>query len=59
MYEGEAFRASTGQWAWRVKQDGVEIVGGGGYPSEEEAIEAMRDELEQRRIGDDYAQGPR
>lgn len=44
-YEGRAFKAPSGQWSWAIAEDGVDIVGGAGYESEDEALEAMYDEL--------------
>lgn len=51
-YEGRVFRAASGQWSWAIDDhtDGVEIVGGAGYESEDEAFEALKVEIPSRRV---------
>ena len=44
-YEGKAYLAASGQWGWVITEDDEEIVRGAGYESEEEALEAMYDQL--------------
>lgn len=44
-YEGEAYRAPSGSWSWRIREHGTEIAGGAGYASELDAWQAMFDEL--------------
>jgi len=44
-YEGKAYLAPSGQWAWAITEDGEEIVRGAGYESEDEALQAMYDQL--------------
>lgn len=45
MYTGEVKQAASGQWAWCVCEDGVAIVSGAGYDTEEEAEVDMAEEL--------------
>ncbi len=45
MYTGEVKQAASGQWAWCVCEDGVAIVSGAGYDTEEEAEVDMTEEL--------------
>jgi len=40
-YEGKAYQAPNGQWAWVVQEDGEDVARGAGYESEDEALEAM------------------
>lgn len=47
MYSGRVYQAGSGQWSWGIEKDGIEIVGGAGYPSEEEAKLDMEVELQQ------------
>ena len=44
-YEGKAYKAPSGQWSWAIYENGINIVGGAGYQTEEEALEAMYNEL--------------
>lgn len=43
VIEGEAYRAPSGQWAWRITEDGVSVCGAGGYESEDAAHLDMLD----------------
>ena len=44
-YEGKAYRAPSGQWSWVITEENEEIVRGAGYESEDEALQAMYDQL--------------
>ena len=44
-YEGKAYLAPSGQWAWVIQEDGEDVVRGAGYESEDEALEAMYEQL--------------
>lgn len=44
-YEGKAYQAPSGQWAWVITEDGEELIRGGGYETDEDALEAMENEL--------------
>ena len=44
-YEGKIYRAPSGQWSWVIIEDGEELVRGGGYETEEDALEGMENEL--------------
>ena len=45
-YRVEAYQAQSGQWAWVIHDaDGEDYCRGAGYPTEEEAKEALRDAL--------------
>ncbi len=44
-YQGMTYQAPSGQWSWKITHQNIEIAGGAGYESEDEAIEAMDDEL--------------
>lgn len=44
-YQGRAYQAPSGQWSWAISQDNVDIQGGAGYNSEDDALIAMEDEL--------------
>jgi hypothetical protein len=46
-YEGRAYKAPSEQWSWAIAEDGVDIIGGAGYDSEDDALEAMYNELAQ------------
>lgn len=48
-YEGKTYRALSGQWSWVIIEDGEELVRGGGYENEDEALQAMYDEMAQYR----------
>lgn len=41
MYAGRVYKAPSGQWSWAVSLDGVDIAGGAGYESEDEAQEEL------------------
>ena len=45
--DGRAYKATSGQWSWAIAEDDVDIVGGAGYDTEADALEAMYDELAQ------------
>jgi hypothetical protein len=45
-YEGKTYQAPSGQWAWVVSKDGIDIVRGAGYESQDEAEQDLNDELE-------------
>lgn len=42
--EGRTYRASSGQWAFEVSCGVLPIVGGAGYPTEDEALQALYEE---------------
>jgi len=44
-YEGKTYKAPTGYWSWTITEDGLNIVGGTGYNTPEEAEEDMHAEL--------------
>lgn len=44
-YEGKAYQAPSGQWAWLITENGEELVRGAGYESEDDALSAMYDQL--------------
>jgi uncharacterized protein YegP (UPF0339 family) len=44
-YEGVTYKAPSGQWSWKIRHQNIEVAGGAGYESEDEAIDAMDDEL--------------
>ena len=44
-YEGKAYLAPSGQWAWLITEDGDEVVRGAGYNNEDEALLAMHNQL--------------
>jgi hypothetical protein len=48
-YEGKAYLAPSGQWAWIITEDGEDLVRGAGYESEDEALQAMYDQLAAER----------
>lgn len=48
-YEGKAYQARSGQWAWLITEDDEELARGAGYESENEALQDMYDELAQYR----------
>ena len=48
-YEGKAYKAPGGQWSWVITEDDEELVRGAGYENEDEALQAMYDELAQYR----------
>lgn len=48
-YEGKAYRAFSGEWAWVITEDNEELVRGAGYESEDEALQDMYDEMAQYR----------
>jgi len=48
-YEGKTYRAPSGQWSWVITEDDEELARGAGYESEDEALQAMYDELAQYR----------
>lgn len=43
VIQAEAYRAPTGQWAWKITEDGIAVCGAGGYASEDEARIEMLD----------------
>ena len=45
-FEGSVQQTSSGQWAWMIARDEIEIVGGGGYDNEDAAIAALHEVLE-------------
>lgn len=53
-YNGQVYQAQSGQWSWRISDNQAEICGGAGYLSEDEAQQAMAEELNQLS-GGDYA----
>lgn len=54
IYQGRAYKALSGQWAWAIAADGVDVVHGAGYENEADALKEMHSELarytEQPRI---------
>lgn len=44
-YEGEAYLAPSGQWSWRVRDNGADIACGAGCESEDAAWQTMFAEL--------------
>lgn len=52
-YEGKAYQAPSGQWAWVITEDDEELVRGAGYESETDALEAMYDQLAHYTSRDD------
>lgn len=48
-YEGKAYQVPSGQWSWAITEDGDDLVRGAGYENEDEALQAMCDELAQYR----------
>ena len=44
-YEGKAYQAPSGQWSWLITEDGEDLVRGAGYEREDEALQAMYDQL--------------
>ena len=46
-YTGEAYKAPSGQWSWRVSDNEGELCGGAGYDDQESAEAAMLDQLAQ------------
>jgi hypothetical protein len=46
VYEGKAYQAPSGQWSWVITEDGLDIVSGAGYDDQDEALQAMYEELE-------------
>lgn len=44
-YQGVTYQAPSGKWSWKITHQNIEIVSGAGYESEDEAIDAMDDEL--------------
>lgn len=44
-YQGVTYQAPSGQWSWKITYKNIEVVSGGGYENEDEAIEAMDVEL--------------
>lgn len=43
--EGKIYQTPSDQWSWVITKDGEELVRGAGYENEEEALEAMENEL--------------
>lgn len=52
-YEGKAYQAPSGQWSWVITEDDEELVRGAGYENEDEALQAMYDELANYTSRDD------
>jgi len=44
-YEGKSTQGPTGQWSWTIKENGIEIVGGAGYETRDDAEQDMLAEL--------------
>ena len=43
IFEATTFKATSGQWSWSLLRDGVQISGGAGYASLDEAEEVVTD----------------
>lgn len=43
--EGRVYQAESGQWSWAIEQDGVPLVSGAGYASEDAADDDMQENL--------------
>lgn len=43
--EGNVFKARSGQWSFRVLVDGIEVCGGAGFDTEDEAHEGMNERI--------------
>lgn len=48
-YTGEAYKAPSGQWSWRVSDNEGELCGGAGYDDQESAEADMLDQLAQHQ----------
>lgn len=44
-YESKTYQAPSGQWSWVITEDGEEVVRGAGYENEDEALQAMYNQL--------------
>jgi len=46
-YQGKVYKAPSGQWAWVIYEADsyLDVVRGAGYETEEEATEALNDQL--------------
>jgi len=45
IYEGEAYLAPSGQWVWKICEDGHDYMHGAGFESEDAAWQEMFEEL--------------
>jgi len=46
---GMTYQSPNGHWSWTINQNGLNIVGGTGYNTQEEADEDMQTELTEQK----------